>query len=81
MTEEGILKDSYFANITLFVIFPSFSISTSTISLCFRYFRFDDIDRAVPLGVPVDIISPGSNVIALLKLCIILFTSKTRFFV
>src|ERR1051326_656308 len=50
-------------------------------SLCFRYFKPDDIDNAVPLGVPVDIMSPGSSVMTLLKLYMIFSTFKTRFFV
>src|SRR6476620_12664717 len=50
----------------LFLIVPNFSIEISTISLCLRYFG-SFIDIATPAGVPVDIISPGSNVMRLLK--------------
>ncbi len=45
---------------------PNFSMEISTTSLCFRYLG-SFIDIATPAGVPVDIMSPGSMVIKLLK--------------
>jgi hypothetical protein len=39
-----------------------------TTSPSFKYFNLEDNDNTVPLGVHVDIISPGSKVITLLSL-------------
>src|SRR5262245_62032515 len=48
-------------------------------SPCCKYLRCDDIDRAVPVGVPVDIISPASSVITLLRLFTIFSMFRTSF--
>ena len=49
---------------------PSFSISISMWSPFFRYGMFG-LFSATPAAVPVEIISPGSNVIDLLSIDII----------
>src|SRR5687768_13270759 len=48
-------------------------------SPCCKYLICDDIDKPVPLGVPVDIMSPGSSVITLLRLFTIFSIFRTRF--
>src|SRR6476659_1128128 len=54
------------SNTILFLIIPRFSIEISTMSPSLRYFG-SFIDIATPAGVPVDIISPASRVIILLR--------------
>src|ERR671922_402675 len=67
----------YFMVIRLLIL-PRFSTVISTMSPCFRYLG-SDIDIATPAGVPVEIMSPASIVIILLKLDIILLIGITIF--
>src|ERR671922_1276870 len=64
--------------VTRLLILPRFSTVISTTSPCFRYLG-SAIDIATPAGVPVEIMSPASIVITLLKLDIILFIGITIF--
>src|SRR5215211_4351372 len=64
--------------VTRLLILPSFSIVISTMSPCFRYLG-SAIDIATPAGVPVEIMSPASIVIILLKLDTILLIGITIF--
>jgi hypothetical protein len=61
-----------------FFIAPSFSMAISTMSPFFKYFG-SFIDIATPAGVPVEIMSPGSKVIVVLKADIIRWIGITMF--
>src|SRR5215217_9452238 len=58
---------------------PTFSISTSTTSPSLSQGFLPPLDSIVPIGVPVEIMSPGSRVITLLSFDIISSTRNTMF--